>query len=130
MGPQGQGGFHSESQLQPRSQRPIKTGQYILTMTITAPHQLYLLIYKFATLAALNNTVTALLEYLDFTTLLEYNYPSFKQVFKGLLMGPLSGWGPRKNGPVPPPPVGSPDSWYNKVTTKRSSTTYNFITHV
>ena len=99
----------------------------MLTMTITAPHQLYLLMYKLATLAPLKNTATALLEYLDFAALLEYNYRSFKQVFKGLLMGPLSGWDPRKNGPVP---VGSPDSWYNKVTTKRSSTTYNFIKHV
>ena len=52
-GPQGQGGFQSESQLQPycrsKTKKKIK-GHYMLTMTIAAPHQPYLLIYKLATL--------------------------------------------------------------------------------
>ena len=39
VGPQGQGGFHSESQLQPscKSKTKRKKGHYVLTMTIAAP---------------------------------------------------------------------------------------------
>ena len=41
VGPQGQGGFHSESQLQPSYKlKTKKKGHYMLTMTIAASHQL------------------------------------------------------------------------------------------
>ena len=67
VGPQGQGGFHSE-QLQPRCKSKTKKR---LLMTIAAPHQLYLLIYNYTCTytacytAPVKNTVTAVLEYLD-----------------------------------------------------------------
>ena len=57
--------------------------------------------------------MTALLEYLDQTALLEYidllnrysGGPSWG------LLGPLSGWGPGQNSPVAPPPPPPPLLW-------------------
>ena len=45
-------GFHSESQLHPscKLKTKKKKGHNLLTMTITTPHQPYLLIYKLVTL--------------------------------------------------------------------------------
>ena len=55
--------------------------------------------------------MTALLEYLDLTALLEY-IDLLNRYSRGPswgLQGPLSGWGPGRNAPVAPPPVGGPD---------------------
>ena len=97
MGPQGQEGFHSESQLQPSCKLKTKK-KSVLTMTIASPHQPYLLIYKLAT-----ETVTALLEYLDLDCSIRV-YQSFKQLFKGGSLGAPFKLGAR----VKIPPVGGP----------------------
>ena len=54
VGPQGKGGFHSESHFTQAvyvEDQKKRRGHYMLTMTIATPHQPYLLIYKLATLS-------------------------------------------------------------------------------
>ena len=75
------------------------------TMTIAAPHQLYLLIYNYTYIACytapLKNTVTAVLEYLDLDCSIKV-YQSFKQIFKGPLMGPFQAGAQCKMPQLPP----------------------------
>ena len=113
MGPQRQGGFHSESQLHPscKLKTKKKKNHDLLTMTIATPHQPYLLIY----ISLLHCSSE---EYCDYSIRVFRSdcsirvYRSFKQVFKRPFMGPPGA--PFRLGPgakfpsCPPPPCGRP----------------------
>ena len=119
VGPQRQGGFHSESHLYPscklKTKKKKEKGHDLLTMTIATPHQPYLLIYKLTTLLLWR--IRVLLEYLDLIALLEYidllnrysGGPSWG------LLGPFVGppgapfrLGPGEKFPSCPPPTPHP----------------------
>ena len=98
VGLQRQGGFHFESQLHPscKLKTKKKKGHDLLTMTIATP--------IFLSISLLHSSSE---EYCDCSIRVFRSdcsirvYRSFKQVFKGPFMGPLSGWG--QNSPVAPP---------------------------
>ena len=108
VGAQGQGGFHSESQLHPSCKLKTKKKKKKKSLHANNDNS-----YPSPTISPyfISLLHCSSEEYCDCSIRV---YRSFKQVFKGPFMGPLSGWGPGQNTPVappppPPPPVGSPD---------------------